>query len=410
VPTYFRYDSGDSFQEAQSGTSNIQVEFVRGSGMGGGIGSILYSDRGATREHFTYNAVGHTVALTLQTGAVSKSDLYEAYGNIVASTGSSSNNRLANTKERSFTLGLDNHGFRYYDPEVGRYISRDPIGYGDGLNVYLYVHNNPINHIDPLGLSDAESQGAQEIFGSILDFGRSVQRFFRKAAGFFQNDDAGRAIADVAKPVIAGTVETSVNVTRTVKGFGTPQGEAGFNALVNQGERFVGDLKKTAVTVAENPESLARVVWNSDESTQYNVVHGFAVALTLAAPSLFGKVDRLDDLGDAAKEGIPNFIYRTGSQTENALTDAAGVSFRDSISSSANRAQVFDPGAKIWAVDTSKLPSGSVMLDGNPAGHVSVFATPSEIRTAIVPQSPANPLGGFGLKLLEDGTSYRIPK
>jgi RHS repeat-associated protein len=155
---YFRYDSGDSFHEVANGTSNIQVEFVRGSGMGGGIGSILYSDRGATREHFTYNAVGHTVALTLQTGAVSKSDLYEAYGNIVASTGSSSNNRLANTKERSFTLGLDNHGFRYYDPEVGRYISRDPIGYGDGLNVYLYVHNNPINHIDPLGLSEQEDK------------------------------------------------------------------------------------------------------------------------------------------------------------------------------------------------------------------------------------------------------------
>jgi hypothetical protein len=112
----------------------------------------------------------------------------------------------------------------------------------------------------------------------------------------------------------------------------------------------------------------------------------------------------------AAEGGIPNFIYRTGSQTENALTDAAGVSFRDSISSSANRAQVFDPGAKIWAVDTSKLPSGSVVLDGNPAGHVSVLATPSEIQAAIVPQSPANPLSDFGLKLLEDGTSYRIPK
>ena len=112
----------------------------------------------------------------------------------------------------------------------------------------------------------------------------------------------------------------------------------------------------------------------------------------------------------AAEGGIPNFIYRTGSQTENALTDAAGVSFRDSISSSANRAQVFGPGEKIWAVDTSKLPSGSVVLDGNPAGHVSVLATPSEIRAAIVPQSPANPLSDFGLKLLEDGTSYRIPK
>lgn len=64
------------------------------------------------------------------------------------------NNHLANTKERSFTLGLDNHGMRYFDPETGRYITRDPIGYADGPNVYLYVHNNPINHIDPLGLTD----------------------------------------------------------------------------------------------------------------------------------------------------------------------------------------------------------------------------------------------------------------
>jgi hypothetical protein len=47
---------------------------------------------------------------------------------------------------------VDNHGLRYYDPEVGRYLTRDPIGYGDGMNVYLYAGDNPINHIDPLGL------------------------------------------------------------------------------------------------------------------------------------------------------------------------------------------------------------------------------------------------------------------
>ena len=52
---------------------------------------------------------------------------------------------------------VDNHGIRYYDPEVGRYISRDPVGYKDGMNVYLYVSDNPINHIDPLGLWETGS-------------------------------------------------------------------------------------------------------------------------------------------------------------------------------------------------------------------------------------------------------------
>lgn len=41
---------------------------------------------------------------------------------------------------------------RYYDPEVGRFINKDPIGFAGGLNLYAYVQNNPINRIDPLGL------------------------------------------------------------------------------------------------------------------------------------------------------------------------------------------------------------------------------------------------------------------
>jgi len=49
-------------------------------------------------------------------------------------------------------------GFRYYNPVTGRYISRDPIGYGDGMNVYAHVHNNPINRIDPLGLDDKKPE------------------------------------------------------------------------------------------------------------------------------------------------------------------------------------------------------------------------------------------------------------
>jgi RHS repeat-associated protein len=40
---------------------------------------------------------------------------------------------------------------RYYDPVVGRFISKDPIGYWGGINLYAYVNNNPATFIDPSG-------------------------------------------------------------------------------------------------------------------------------------------------------------------------------------------------------------------------------------------------------------------
>lgn len=42
---------------------------------------------------------------------------------------------------------------RWYEPKSGRFISEDPIGFGDGSNVYRYAGNNPILYIDPSGLS-----------------------------------------------------------------------------------------------------------------------------------------------------------------------------------------------------------------------------------------------------------------
>jgi RHS repeat-associated protein len=45
--------------------------------------------------------------------------------------------------------------FRAYDPELGRWLSRDPLKYAEmkeGPNLYSYVGNQPVNHIDPLGL------------------------------------------------------------------------------------------------------------------------------------------------------------------------------------------------------------------------------------------------------------------
>lgn len=43
-----------------------------------------------------------------------------------------------------------------YSTKLGRFLQTDPIGYGDGMNIYAYCGSNPINWIDPWGLESKE--------------------------------------------------------------------------------------------------------------------------------------------------------------------------------------------------------------------------------------------------------------
>lgn len=53
--------------------------------------------------------------------------------------------------ERDEESGLSYHSARYYLPWLGRWLSADPIGIGDGVNVYAYCGGQPINNTDQLG-------------------------------------------------------------------------------------------------------------------------------------------------------------------------------------------------------------------------------------------------------------------
>jgi RHS repeat-associated protein len=61
--------------------------------------------------------------------------------------------------------GLHYNRFRYYSPEWGRYITRDPLGFAADTNFYSYAGNDPINQTDPLGLW---WQTALAIAGSVV--------------------------------------------------------------------------------------------------------------------------------------------------------------------------------------------------------------------------------------------------
>ncbi len=59
--------------------------------------------------------------------------------------------------------GLYYNRFRYYDPLVGQYLSPDPVGLTGGANLYVYCPN-PVNWIDPFGLSCGIPAGQQSVY------------------------------------------------------------------------------------------------------------------------------------------------------------------------------------------------------------------------------------------------------
>ena len=92
--------------------------------------------------------------LTDDTGAVTSSYTYTAYGVPVASSGTEFNphrygGRVGYYSEGELGLIIATH--RLYSPELMRWINRDPIEYAGGDNLYAYVRGNPVGFVDPSG-------------------------------------------------------------------------------------------------------------------------------------------------------------------------------------------------------------------------------------------------------------------
>ncbi|MEM1158968.1 MAG: TIGR02594 family protein [Verrucomicrobiota bacterium] len=177
------FSGGTSVQEYALGASNPDVEYIRGSDYGGGVGGILYTDRAGVPSYTHYNNRGDVVAKTSDTGALTYQAAYEAFGTRTSEQGSTSDRQKANTKDEDPT-GLLNEGFRYRDLETGSFITRDPLGFVDGPNVYSYVVQNPWTFFDPEGLrkqTEKEETAINNLKTQAKDLNKQASEYKKQA-------------------------------------------------------------------------------------------------------------------------------------------------------------------------------------------------------------------------------------
>ncbi|WP_411748432.1 RHS repeat domain-containing protein [Reinekea sp.] len=111
--------------------------------------------QGTNRFYIITDQIGTPRVITDATGTVVKQIEYDAYGNVINDT------NPAMDIPFGFAGGLkDNHtglirfGYRDFDPEIGRWTARDPIGFAGGdTNLYGYVGGSPIQFVDSTGMA-----------------------------------------------------------------------------------------------------------------------------------------------------------------------------------------------------------------------------------------------------------------
>jgi RHS repeat-associated protein len=124
------------------------------------------------RSYYEQDGLGSITSLSNSSGAPANTYTYDSYGNLTASTGTLTNPFRYTGREYDSETGLLYYRARYYDPNGGRLISVDPIGFEGGINFYPYALNSPVNFRDPMGQSaGAIAIPAAEWVGGAICFG-----------------------------------------------------------------------------------------------------------------------------------------------------------------------------------------------------------------------------------------------
>jgi len=156
--TYLKYiyDGWNLIAELNAKSSNAVVRTYSWGPEAQGVPGTLRMIADNNGVYFpAYDPNGNVMGLVKASdGTVCAQYEYLPYGEQVIATGTmaSSNPIRFSTKYYDTEARLYYYGYRYYSPDMGRWLSRYPIDEQGGLNLYGFVNNDPVNKWDKLGL------------------------------------------------------------------------------------------------------------------------------------------------------------------------------------------------------------------------------------------------------------------
>jgi RHS repeat-associated protein len=173
--TTYVWDGAHVIAEYVNGS--LAKKYIYGPGMDTPVAMIRVSGSTQTWYYYYPDALGSIRLLSNASGTIVEGYTYDGYGRprVMRAAGDDgnwltedvttydvSNPTIGNTilftgRPWDSTTGLYYCRMRDYSPHLGRFLQPDPSGYIDGMNLYAYVGNNPLNWLDPWGLLRGET-------------------------------------------------------------------------------------------------------------------------------------------------------------------------------------------------------------------------------------------------------------
>lgn len=237
--------------------ADVLIETTGGSAVSYTHGHDLVSQTrpGTGTRFYHYDGAGSTRNLTDTAGAVTDAYGYDAFGVLLAVTGSTPNNYLYRGEQLDPNVSFYYLRARYYAAATGRFLTVDPeqgsIFDPVSLHRYLYANADPVNHLDPTGRSTMmEITMGAAIVGALVGFvvgyviGGPKGGLIGAAAGFV----VGAIAVRVTRVAMAGTRfgETLAAIGRLALRTNGKVSQPSAKQLVEQGRR-IGQQSSAAI-------------------------------------------------------------------------------------------------------------------------------------------------------------------